>query len=388
MASHTGADETAGVIYLHGVRYVRDPLSAVFEDLPDEELQMLAANIEADGQTLPITINSHTGRVIDGWQRLRACELLQIEPNVVSEDIRDPARRVMGLNVHRRGSKEPNAGQRILRAIELWDLDPSHNKRMRKGRTRPWPAEKWVMEAAGVSRASYSQLKYALEHDAEYQTKFEAEIRSGQLTVDEARRAAKSQRDEAEWAAKHEPSEVRDASFTAPKAGPPRLETHEVVPSSPNEDEWKDVLRERLLEMSPTGFEHFTAALLKATGSVDVQVTGRTNDGGIDGFAVQPGLAKVRVAFQSKRYKDSVGSAAVRDFRGAFVNRYESGVFITTGSFTREAVQQASSPPEVNLIDGQRICDLLKEHRLGVHTETIEQVTVDYPYFDHFEDSQ
>ena len=66
----------AEVIHLDHVRYERDPVSAVFDDIDDDELDMLAANIKAEGQELPITINKTTGTVVDGWQRLRACHLI------------------------------------------------------------------------------------------------------------------------------------------------------------------------------------------------------------------------------------------------------------------------------------------------------------------------
>ena len=55
------------------------------------------------------------------------------------------------------------------------------------------------------------------------------------------------------------------------------------------------------------------------------------------------------------------------------------GVFITTGTFTREAEREAtrSGAPPIDLIDGDKLCDLLKEHGLGVGTRSIEEVTID-----------
>jgi restriction system protein len=81
------------------------------------------------------------------------------------------------------------------------------------------------------------------------------------------------------------------------------------------------------------------------------------------------------VFFQCKRYKGSVGAGAVRDFRGAMSGRGDKGLLITTGNFTAEAKQEATrdGAPPVDLIDGERLCDLLKEYELGVR-RTVRQV--------------
>jgi len=66
------------------------------------------------------------------------------------------------------------------------------------------------------------------------------------------------------------------------------------------------------------------------------------------------------------------------------VGRTDKGLFITTGSFTRDAVQEASrdGAPAIDLIDGHDLCALLKELRLGVNVEQVEQVTVESNWFD------
>ncbi len=79
-------------------------------------------------------------------------------------------------------------------------------------------------------------------------------------------------------------------------------------------------------------------------------------------------LVSFPVYFQCKRYRGTVTSGAVRDFRGAMVGRGEKGLLITTGSFTKDAQKEASrdGAPPVELIDGERLCDLLKDYGLGV----------------------
>ena len=150
---------------------------------------------------------------------------------------------------------------------------------------------------------------------------------------------------------------------------------------------WKDQLVTRLLGMAPDAFERLAQRLLREAGFTNVNVTGRSGDRGLDGVGVyQLSLVSFPVFFQCKRYADPVGPGAVRDFRGAMAGRGEKGLLITTSSFTREAKLEASrdGAPPVELIDGDRLCDLLKEHGLGVRvTERIEEdVTVLAAFFD------
>ncbi|MXY84937.1 MAG: restriction endonuclease [Chloroflexi bacterium] len=157
---------------------------------------------------------------------------------------------------------------------------------------------------------------------------------------------------------------------------------------------WEAELLDRLINASPTAFEHLAGALLRAAGFDDVEVTGRGGDGGIDGIGTYrpSGLISFHTAFQCKRYKGSVGSSTVRDFRGSFIGRSDRGIIITTGSFTRDARDEAARPGAnpVDLIDGEALCELLKEHSLGVRTtqRTVEDVTIDESYFKQFEYSQ
>ncbi|MEX2552771.1 MAG: Mrr restriction system protein, partial [Actinomycetota bacterium] len=148
---------------------------------------------------------------------------------------------------------------------------------------------------------------------------------------------------------------------------------------------WKDQLVVRLLQLPPAGFERLAQRVLREAGFVNVEVTGRTGDGGIDGVGTyRLSLVSFPVFFQCKRYKGSITAGTVRDFRGAMVGRGEKGLLITTGSFTRDAQREATrdGAPPVELIDGDRLCDLLKEQRLGVAvTERIEEDVVVLPDF-------
>lgn len=155
------------------------------------------------------------------------------------------------------------------------------------------------------------------------------------------------------------------------------------------ERDWKDILIHWLLALPPSGFERLSQRLLREAGFVNVDVTGKSGDGGIDGLGVyRLSLVSFPVYFQCKRYKDTVGANAVRDFRGAMVGRGEKGLLITTGSFTKDATAEANrdGAPPVELIDGDRLCDLLREYGLGVKvTQRVEEdVTVVESFFDEY----
>jgi restriction system protein len=140
--------------------------------------------------------------------------------------------------------------------------------------------------------------------------------------------------------------------------------------------DWKEQLIEQLLAIPPDRFERLARRLLREAGFISATVTGRSGDGGIDGIGVyRLSLVSFPVFFQCKRYKGSVGASAVRDFRGAMSGRGDKGLLITTASFTGDAKQEATrdGAPPVDLIDGDRLCELLREYELGVR-RTIRQI--------------
>lgn len=149
-----------------------------------------------------------------------------------------------------------------------------------------------------------------------------------------------------------------------------------VTQSEVVEPTWQTDLLSILRKIEPNAFERLCQRLLRESGFVQVEVTGRTNDGGIDGKGIMKlgALLSFHVIFQCKRYTGQVGSAALRDFRGAMIGRGDKGLFITTGGFTREAVKEATrdGAPPIELIDGDSLCELLKQYSLGVNTELVQ----------------
>jgi restriction system protein len=151
------------------------------------------------------------------------------------------------------------------------------------------------------------------------------------------------------------------------------------------EDNWKTVLLDKLKTIKSDAFERLCQLVLRESGFIKVQVTGRSGDGGIDGIGIlKMNLLSFHVSFQCKRYQGSVGSAELRDFRGAMIGRGDKGIFITTGSFSSEARKEANrdGAPAIDLIDGEDLCELLKNLRLGLTTESVEKVTVKTEWFD------
>lgn len=147
---------------------------------------------------------------------------------------------------------------------------------------------------------------------------------------------------------------------------------------------WKDQLLDTLKAMDPSAFERLSQRLLREAGFVKVEVRGKVGDGGIDGLGVlRVNLVSFQVYFQCKRYKGSVGSKEIRDFRGALQGRADKGLFITTGTFTSQASEEATRDGAIaiDLIDGDRLCDLLKQYELGVATTMIEKVDVNQKWF-------
>lgn len=132
-------------------------------------------------------------------------------------------------------------------------------------------------------------------------------------------------------------------------------------------------VRERLLqelrEMDPWAFEELVGALLDALGFVDVEVTVRSGDGGVDvrGTLAVGGITNVKTAIQVKRWSKNVSGRTVRELRGG-LSPHERGLIITTSGFTRDATTEASAAERapISLVDGSKLVVLLIKHGIGV----------------------
>lgn len=177
------------------------------------------------------------------------------------------------------------------------------------------------------------------------------------------------------------PAQVRRQEYELRRAQPASgADDDPIEPSSAELQSWRDGLLGRLREIAPDAFERLAQRLLRESGFIKVEVTGRSGDGGIDGIGVlRLNLLSFHVLFQCKRYSGSVPAREIRDFRGAMVGRSDKGLFITTGTFTADAKREATrdGAPAIELIDGDLLCDLLRQLKLGLKIEMVERVTVD-----------
>lgn len=151
---------------------------------------------------------------------------------------------------------------------------------------------------------------------------------------------------------------------------------------------WEDELLEVVRQIEPAAFERLCQRVLRESGFIQVVVTGRSGDGGIDGKGVVRlgGILSFHVLFQCKRYRGSVSPSVVRDFRGALVGRADKGVIITTGAFSKDArleAQRDGAPP-IDLIDGEELIQRLKDLRIGVDVtqRIVDEVIIRREYFE------
>ena len=240
-------------------------------------------------------------------------------------------------------------------------------------------------EANDIHRGNTSKLSYRLAWARNYLKRFgllENSSRSIWSLTEKGLRTTSIDKDKVKRAVKTESKKDRlnkKQSHT----------TTEFFDDSENEDlqkfTWQEEIINELQNISPSSFERLCQRLLRELGFQNVEVTGQTNDGGIDGKGVLRlgGVLSFNVIFQAKRYKGGVSASVVRDFRGAMVGRADKGVIITTGTFTREAKKEAirDGTPPIDLMDGNDLPEKLKELRLGVNVELVEQVNINQDWF-------
>lgn len=144
---------------------------------------------------------------------------------------------------------------------------------------------------------------------------------------------------------------------------------------------WKYELLAQIKNIPASSFERLCQRFLRELGFINVEVTGKPNDGGIDGRGILRlgGVLSFHVAFQAKRYKDTVGPDVIRDFRGSMSVNVDKGLVITTGRFTREARKEAQRDGAIpiDLIDGDELVEKLKELKLFVTIEMVEKVSIE-----------
>jgi len=139
-------------------------------------------------------------------------------------------------------------------------------------------------------------------------------------------------------------------------------------------EQHNDAVRKKLLtqlgKMDPVEFEALAGRLLIAIGFADVEITSRSNDGGIDvrGTLIVGDVIRTRMAVQVKRWKHNVQAPEVQRVRGS-LGPHEHGLIITTSDFSsgaRDEAERANAVP-IALMNGKQLVALLIEHDIGVH---------------------
>lgn len=180
---------------------------------------------------------------------------------------------------------------------------------------------------------------------------------------------------------------IRDAAIAMPRLVAVETAKKETTENEVEVEIWKEHLQKVLTQkVTPSGFERLIQRMLRESGFVQVEVTGRSGDGGIDGRGIVRlnGFLTFHVFFQCKRYSGAVSVEKIRDFRGAMEGRADKGLFITTGYFTREAEKEATrdGARPIELVDGDHLAEKLCELRLGINVQTVEHISVDEAWFE------
>lgn len=146
-------------------------------------------------------------------------------------------------------------------------------------------------------------------------------------------------------------------------------------------------LLESLSRASPAFFETIVLDLLHRMGyganRTDLQQVGGSGDAGIDGIISLDKLGLEKVYVQAKRWQSTVGRPDLQAFYGALAGqKARKGVFITTSSYTTQAVEFARSVEGMVLIDGARLAELMIDHEVGITARVVRIPKVDSDYFD------
>lgn len=148
-----------------------------------------------------------------------------------------------------------------------------------------------------------------------------------------------------------------------------------------------DELLEMLLAVTPSRFEVIVLDVLHGLGygisRQDLQRVGGSGDAGIDGVISLDKLGLEKVYVQAKRWQGTVGRPELQAFYGALAGqKAKRGVFITTSSFTAQALDFAKSVEGIVLIDGERLVNLMMDTEVGVTSRTLKVPSLDSDYFE------
>ena len=157
------------------------------------------------------------------------------------------------------------------------------------------------------------------------------------------------------------------------------------------QSELVDELLDLIRSGSPKFFESLVVDLMLAMGyggwsKESGKATQYSADGGIDGVINEDPLGLDTIYLQAKRYSENntIGRPDIQAFSGALdMQRSRKGVFITTSSFSRDALEYVKLiEKKIVLIDGNQLAEMMIEYDLGVSIKSSYQIkTIDTDYF-------
>lgn len=119
--------------------------------------------------------------------------------------------------------------------------------------------------------------------------------------------------------------------------------------------------RPNIMDLKPAEFESLVTNLFSGMG-LDTKQTRSSRDGGVDAIAfdARPVLGG-KIVIQAKRYKNTVGVAAVRDLYGTMINEgANKGILVTTAGYGPDAFEFSKDKP-IELVDGPGLLYLLEQ---------------------------
>lgn len=122
------------------------------------------------------------------------------------------------------------------------------------------------------------------------------------------------------------------------------------------------VIRQLKTAIDAYQFEQFVAHLLECMG-YHARVTPKSGDGGVDVIAHKDelGFEPPVIKVQCKQVTNPIGRPEVTQLLGNVENG-EFGLFVTLGSYTKDAREYDRSKPNLRLIDGDQLVGLVFEH--------------------------
>jgi restriction system protein len=151
------------------------------------------------------------------------------------------------------------------------------------------------------------------------------------------------------------------------------------------------VILDKVVSITPGQFEKLVVELLVKMGyggSIQDagQAIGRSGDEGIDGVIKEDRLGLDKIYIQAKKWdpNKTVGRSEVQAFAGALLGKGATkGVFITTASFSKNAIDFNPANVTIIRIDGTTLAEYIIDNNVGVTTTSFYEIKrIDSDYFD------